>query len=340
MQHNPYNAALDDATTKLPMEKLLVSGANGFVGAALCQEMAARDLPFVPCIRNVVDVGTSVPDVFETGDLSAHVDWTPALAGCTVVVHLAARVHMMREQAVDPDAAYRAMNVEATMRLAEQAAAQGVRRFVFVSSVKVNGERTLEKPFRADDTPAPEDPYGRSKLAAEEALRQWAVRTGTELVIVRPPLVYGPGVRANFLKLMQLVKSGMPLPVGGIRNRRSMVALDNLVDFLMLCATHPAAAGATWMVSDNHDMSLPELVTKIATAMGQRPRLLPFPPGLLAAGATLLGRRAAAGRLLDSLQVDISPALDRLGWTPPLDVDSGLRLAVAPLLPGFGINEK
>jgi len=278
--------------------------------------------------------------VFETGDISAPIDWTPALAGCSVVVHLAARVHMMREQAADPEAVYQAMNVDATMRLAEQAAKQGVRRFVFVSSVKVNGERSQDRPFRADDVPAPEDPYGRSKLAAEQALQDFSARSGMELVIVRPPLVYGPGVRANFLRLMQLVKSGAPLPLGSIRNRRSMVALGNLVDFLMLCARHPAAAGATWMVSDNHDLSLPELVTQIAAAMGRQPRLLPVPPGLLAAGATALGRRAAAGRLLDSLQVDISPALERLGWTPPLDVGAGIRLAVAPLLVASTLGKK
>lgn len=314
------------------MEKLLITGANGFVGAALCQALGAQRVPFVPCVRKQPGNGLPGKDVFETGDLSRPIDWTPALAGCSVVVHLAARVHMMREQAADPEAVYRVMNVDATTRLAEQAAGQGVRRFVFVSSVKVNGERTLDRPFRADDVPAPGDPYGRSKLAAEQALKDFSAKSGMELVIVRPPLVYGPGVRANFLRLMQLVKSGAPLPLGSIRNRRSMVALGNLVDFLMLCARHPAAAGATWMVSDNHDMSLPELVTKIAAVMGRRPRLLPVPPGLLGAGAALLGRRAAAGRLLDSLQVDISPALDRLGWTPPLDVETGIRLAVAPLL--------
>ena len=314
------------------MDKLLVTGASGFVGTALCQALLARDVPFVPCVRKLAPSRLPGPLAFETGDQSGPVDWTPALAGCSVVIHLAARVHMMREQAADPGAAYQAMNVDATLRLAEQAAGQGVRRFVHVSSVKVNGERTLGRPFRADDSPAPEDAYGRSKLAAELALQEWAARTGTELVIVRPPLVYGPGVRANFLRLMQLVKSGMPLPLGGIRNRRSMVALGNLVDFLLLCAVHPGAAGGTWMVSDNRDLSLPELITLIAKAMGRPARLLPVPAGLLSAGAGLLGRRAAAGRLLDSLQVDVKPALDRLGWTPPLDVETAIQLAVAPLL--------
>jgi nucleoside-diphosphate-sugar epimerase len=321
------------------MEKLLVTGASGFVGAALCQALLARDIPFIPCVRK--PLSTLLPGLatFETGDLSGPVDWVPALAGCSVVVHLAARVHMMREQTADPDAVYRAMNVDATMRLAQQAAEQGVRRFIYVSSVKVNGERTLDRPFRADDPPAPEDAYGRSKLAAELALQAWAAKTGTELVIVRPPLVYGPGVRANFLRLMQLVKSGVPLPLGGIRNSRSMVALGNLVHFLVLCASHPGAADATWMVSDNRDLSLPELITLIATAMGRPARLLPVPAGLLSAGAGLLGHRAAAGRLLDSLQVDVSPALDRLGWKPPLDVETGIRLTVAPLLAASYVAE-
>jgi nucleoside-diphosphate-sugar epimerase len=314
------------------MEKLLLTGATGFVGASLCHTLLARGIPFVPCVRILPSTRSPGPAMFETGDLCGPVDWTPALAGCSVVVHLAARVHMMHESAAYPEAVYRAMNVDATMRLAEQAAAQGVRRFIFVSSVKVNGERTLERPFRADDPSAPEDAYGRSKLAAELALQAWATRTGTELVIVRPPLVYGPGVRANFLRLMQLVKSGVPLPLGGLRNSRSMVALGNLVDFLLLCASHPGAAGATWMVSDNRDLTLPELITLIAKAMGRPAHLLPVPPGMLAAGAALLGRRAAAGRLLDSLQVDVKPALDRLGWTPPLNVETGIRLAVAPLL--------
>ena len=322
------------------MEKLLVTGANGFVGAALCEALIARDIPFVPCFRKLPSNQLTSPVAFETGDLSRSVNWKPALAGCSVVVHLAARVHMMQEQVEDPDAVYRAMNLDATMQLAKQAAEQGVRRFIYVSTVKVNGERTLEQPFRADDRPAPEDAYARSKLAAELALQSWATETGIELVVVRPPLVYGPGVRANFLRLMQLVKTGVPLPLGGIRNRRSMVALGNLVDFLLLCASHPGAAGATWMVSDNHDLSLPELITLIAAAMGRPARLLPVPTGLLSASAGILGKRAAAGRLLDSLQVDVKPALDLLGWAPPLDVATGIRLAVGPLLSSSTMSEK
>jgi nucleoside-diphosphate-sugar epimerase len=309
--------------------KVLVTGANGFVGAAVCDALERRGMPFIKAVRKRSDSRQ-----FETGDIAspAAVDWSPALAGCDTVIHLAARVHMMRESAADPMAAYRAANVDASMNLARQAAAQGVRRFIFVSSIKVNGERTEGRPFSAGDAPAPQDAYGRSKLEAETALREWAGQAGVELVIVRPPLVYGPGVRANFLRLMQLVKSGMPLPLGAIHNRRSMVGLSNLADFLLLCARHPAAAGGTWLVSDNQDVGIAELVRMIGHAMGRPARLLPVPPGMLAAAAGLLGRRAAAGRLLDSLQVDVSPALSRLGWTPPLDLEAGIRATVGHFL--------
>lgn len=322
------------------MEKLLVTGADGFIGTSLCQTLLARGIPFVPCVRKLPSTPLLGPRVFETGDLGGPVDWTLALDGCSVVVHLAARVHVMYEQTVNPETVYRAMNVDATMRLADQASEQGVRRFIFVSSVKVNGERTLSRPFHASDPPAPEDAYGRSKLAAELALQAWAIKTGIELVIVRPPLVYGPGVRANFLRLMQLVKSGVPLPLGAVNNLRSMIALDNLIDFLLLCVSHPDAAGATWMVSDNHDLGLPKLITLIATAMDRPARLLPVPEGLLSACAGLVRRRPAAGRLLDSLQVDVTPALDRLGWTPPVDVGTGIRLAVAPLLNSYSAADQ
>jgi UDP-glucose 4-epimerase len=318
------------------MEKLLVTGANGFVGAALCRELTRRGIPFIGSVRKHAGGRPARENEFETSDLSVPVDWRPALAGCDVVIHLAARVHMMREQLADPLSVYRAVNVDATMRLARQAAELGTRRFVFVSSVKVNGERTTDRAFSAGDVPQPEDAYGKSKLEAEQALQEWSARSGVELVIVRPPLVYGQGVRANFLRLMQLVQSGVPLPLGSVHNLRSMVALDNLVDFLLLCAAHPAAAGSVWMVSDQQDVSISQLIRLIARAMNKPARLFPVPPGLLAASAAILGRRAAAGRLLDSLQVDAGPAVARLGWTPPLDVENGIRRTVAHFLAQAG----
>ncbi|MBK4733365.1 UDP-glucose 4-epimerase family protein [Noviherbaspirillum pedocola] len=312
----------------LELGKVLVTGANGFVGSALCAGLEARGMRYVAAVRRRIGA-----EQFEAGDIAGPVDWAPALAGCDTVIHLAARVHMMRDASSDPLAAYRAVNADATLALARQAAQQGVRRFVFLSSVKVNGERSpAGRPFSAQDRPAPQDPYGMSKLEAEQRLSEWAPRAGLELVIVRPPLVYGPGVRANFLRLLELVRSGVPLPLGAVRNQRSMVGIDNLVDFLLLCAEHPDAAHATWMVSDNHDVSIAELIGAIAAAMGKPARLLRVPPALLSAAAALVGKRPAAGRLLDTLQVDVTPALQRLGWRPPVAFQDGIAKTVAHFL--------
>lgn len=290
---------------------VLVTGATGFVGTALCKQLRARGIAVTGAVRKDAQTGQ-----VGIGDLGGDTDWRAALAGCDAVVHLAARVHVMSDTDADPLRAYREVNVEATLNLARQAVLAGVRRFVFVSSVKVNGEATKRAPFAADDVPAPCDPYGQSKLEAERALQQLARETGLEVVIVRPPLVYGPGVKANFLNLMRLVKFGVPLPFGAIRNRRSMVALDNLVDLLIVCIRHPAAAGGTFMVSDGHDLSSGELVRMIANAVGKRFPLFPVPPALLAAGARMLGKAHVAERLLGSLQVDIDVTQARLEWTP------------------------
>lgn len=321
------------------MQKLLITGANGFIGSGLCQALARRGVPYIPCVRQLGIDWRHTATPFEIGDLSKNLNWKPALAGCDVVIHLAARVHVMHEGKKDPWSSYRAANVDATMQLAAQAKEEGVRRFVYVSSIKVNGERTFGQPFSADDMPAPEDAYGRSKLEAERALAAWSQSTGVELVIVRPPLVYGPGVKANFARLIHAVKAGLPLPLGAIHNARSMVGLDNLVDFLVLCAKHPAAANSTWLISDNQDVSTSELIRLIAGAMHRPARLLPVPASLLAACASALGRRPAAGRLLDSLQVNISPALNRLGWQPPFSLETGIERAVAPVLVSTGKQE-
>jgi UDP-glucose 4-epimerase len=238
----------------------------------------------------------------------------------------------MREDTRDPLPLYRTVNRDATLMLAHTALACGVRRFVFVSTAKVNGDASNVQRFSAADVPSPSDAYARSKLEAEEGLRELCNSCGMEIVIVRPPLIYGPGVRANFLRLMQSVRSGVPLPLGAVRNRRSMVGIDNLVDFLLLCATHPDAANSTWMVSDHHDISIAELIRAIATAMNKPARLLPVPPALLSAAAALFGKRAAADRLLDSLQVDVTPALTRLGWRPPVDFQAGIAKTVEHFL--------
>jgi nucleoside-diphosphate-sugar epimerase len=237
----------------------------------------------------------------------------------------------MSETAANPLDAYREVNVEGTRRLAEQAAAAGVRRFVFLSSVKVNGEETTShSPFRADDPPAPKDAYGQSKWEAEEALVEIAERTGMEVVIIRPPLVYGPGVKGNFASMMKWVAKGVPLPLGAIDNRRSLVALDNLVDLITVCIDHPAAANQVFLAGDGEDLSTTELLRRVGKAMGRPARLLPVPTGLLRLGAAMLGKGDMARRLLGSLQVDISRTRDVLGWEPPVSVDEGLRRAVEP----------
>lgn len=309
------------------MNKILVTGANGFVGKTLCTTLQQRGNYFVPVVRQIERDGQ-----IAVGDLTADTDWCSALSGCDTVIHLAARVHVMDDRAVNPIAAFRAVNVAATENLACQAARLGVRRFVFVSSIKVNGESTGGVPFRASDAPAPLDAYGQSKLEAEQALHTISAETGLEVVVVRPPLVYGPGVGANFQRLMQLMKAGVPLPLGAVRNRRSLVALDNLVDMLMVCAHHPAAVGRTFLVSDDHDVATPELIRMLAAAMGTRARLLPVPARLLAAGAGMLGKSAAADRVLSSLQVDIEQTRSMLGWKPVVSMEAAIDATVAHFL--------
>jgi nucleoside-diphosphate-sugar epimerase len=278
-------------------------------------------------------VRTKTQDIdCEIGSITGETDWSQALAGCDAVIHLMARVHVMDEREGDPLAAFRIVNVAATENLARQAARHGVRRFVFVSSIKVNGEATLQKPFAAADVPAPQDAYGQSKLEAERVLGKIAEETGLEVVVVRPPLVYGPGVGANFLRLMQLVKSGMPLPLGAIHNRRSMVALDNLVDLLLTCVRHPAAPGQIFLVSDGNDVSTPGLIRALATSMGERALLLPVPEKLLAMCATLVGKSAAADRLLGSLQVDIMQTKSILNWHPVVSMNEAIDATVAHFL--------
>ncbi len=305
------------------MNKILVTGANGFVGSSLCEALYRRGVDFVPAVRKA-DLNGQI----SVGDLSQDTNWTAALAGCDAVIHLAARVHVMSDSARDPLAAFRAVNVDATLNLARQAVAKGIKRFVFVSSIKVNGEETTIQPFTVFDVPAPIDPYGQSKLEAEIALQELGNATGLEVVIVRPPLVYGPGVRANFRRLMQFVRTGVPLPLGAIHTRRSMVAVDNLVDLLILCAWHPAAAGQIFMVSDDHDVGISELLRMLAAAMGKRSLLLPLPAGLIASVAAVFGKSAVASRLLGSLQVDINHTKSILQWQPPVSVEFALKKTV------------
>ena len=304
---------------------VLVTGASGFVGEALVRKLAAAG-------RAVTGVSRHGADVNRPGlsCVKRYEDAAPLMAGHACMVHLAARVHVMNDAAQDPLAAFRAANVTLTLNLARQAAAAGLRRFVFISSIKVNGEATLPgQPFTEHDAFAPQDSYGVSKMEAEQGLHQIAAETGLEVVIIRPPLVYGPGVRANFAALIQAVARGVPLPLGAINNRRSLVALDNLLDLIMTCLSHPAAANQTFLVSDGEDLSTPELVRRMARAVGKPARLLPVPLWLLNAGARLLDKQDKLQRLSGSLQLDISKARELLGWQPPITVNEGLRRTVA-----------
>lgn len=314
--------------------KVLITGASGFIGSAALRHLQAEGLEVRPVFRNAASAQAAGWDSPENAafvpSLSAESDWSAALMGVDTVLHCAARAHIMRDEALDPLAEYRRINVEGTLRLAEQAAAAGVRRLVFLSSIKVNGEGTaLGQAYQADSAPAPQDAYGLSKAEAEAGLRAIAARTGMELVIIRPPLVYGPGVKGNFASMLHWMNRGVPLPLAAAsRNRRSLVALDNLLDFIALCLKHPKAAGQTFLISDGDDCSTAELLRSIARAQGRRARLLWLPVGLLQLAANLLGKGAVAQRLLGSLQVDIAKNRKLLGWTPPIGLGEGLRRTV------------
>ncbi len=311
--------------------RILLTGGTGWVGGALLKALREHHHDTMTAVR-VASAKADAQGVV-MGSLDESPVWPQELNNREVVIHLAARVHVMRESTSNPLRAFRAVNTTGTLSLARLAAQAGVRRFIFVSSIKVNGESTeAVHPFIASDTPAPRDPYGISKMEAEQGLRQIADKTGMEVVIVRPPLVYGPGVKANFASLLRTVQRGLPLPLASvIHNRRSFVALDNLVDLLITCIDHPAAANQTFLVSDGEDLSTADLLRRLGEAMNKPARLLPVPPSLLQLGANLLGKGEIAHRLLGNLQVDISHTRDTLNWSPPIPVDEGLRRAVAGL---------
>ncbi|MFM2408801.1 MAG: hypothetical protein RL358_1543 [Pseudomonadota bacterium] len=300
--------------------KVLVTGANGFVGQALCAALRERG----EIVRSAVRVAHDAEQI-AVGEINANTDWTNALQGCGTVIHLAARVHVMNDTSTNPLDEFRKVNLHGTENLARQAAAAGIKRFVYVSSIKVNGEQTTLKAFSESDIAHPQDPYGVSKWEAEQALHRVAAETGLEVVIVRPPLVYGAGVKGNFISLFKAIDKGLPLPLAAAHNARSLVYVGNLVDALITCATHPKAAGKTYLVSDRVDVSTAMLVREIAVALNRPDRSFYFPPAVLRAIAGLLGKSAQVDRLFDSLQIDSLAIREELGWMPPYTLQQGLQ---------------
>jgi nucleoside-diphosphate-sugar epimerase len=288
--------------------------SKGYPLRGTTRRAALKQVRHIDHPTRIVDVGSLGPDT----------DWSHALRNVECVIHLAARVHVMRDESPDTLAEYRNVNVASTEKLARDAAAQGVRRLVFLSSIKVNGENTRDRPFTEGDAPNPEDAYGISKLEAEQLLWKISAETGLEVVVLRAPLVYGPGVKGNFLRLMNLVARNRPLPLASVRNKRSLVFLGNLVDALIVAMRSPAAAGHVYLVSDGEDLSTPELIRGIAKALDVPPRLLPLPTSLLRACGVMLGKKAESARLMDSLQIDSSKIRRDLGWRPSYSVEQGL----------------
>lgn len=312
------------------MTRVAVTGATGFVGRALTAHLIALGYD----VRALVRRSGAEPAgawIHPIGDLGEQPDLHAAVSGVDAVVHLAARVHVMAERgrAADVEAAYRQTNVEGTVALARASAAAGVRRFVFVSSIKVNGESSDGRPFTSGDPPVPSDPYGRSKAEAEAALRRVGKETGVDVAIVRPPLVYGPGVGANFLSLLRLCDSAVPLPFAGADNRRSLVYVGNLTDALARLVSFPGKAAGIWIVTDGEDLSIEDLVRRLRHHLGRPARLFRAPRGLFQSLASLAGRRAALDRLYGSLEADSRPFGAAFGWTAPVDVDAGLAATVA-----------
>jgi UDP-glucose 4-epimerase len=305
--------------------EILLTGASGFVGNALVRVLDPEHLSVLG--RRYVNGQFKA---FFEADIAGNTDYSSALKGIDVVIHSAARVHVMNENSSDPLAEFREVNTAGTLNLAQQAADSGVKRFIFISSIKVNGEKTFpDKPFQYDDKPMPEDAYGQSKAEAEAGLRQIALETGMEVVIIRPPLVYGPGVKANFAAMMALAEKNLPLPLGAIHNKRSLVALDNLLSLIVTCIRHPKAANQTFLVSDDQDVSTTELIQIMTIAYGKKPRLIAIPAGFIRFCATLFRKKAIADRLCSSLQLDINHTKTQLDWMPVVSLQDAIRRCIS-----------
>ena len=308
------------------MQNILVTGATGFVGSALCQYLLRQGYHITAIVRSRHhSISRAIKQVV-VSDLGLKINWVGILQGIDCVIHLAGRAHIVKEVVADPLDAFRHINTRATLHLAQQAIKVGVRRFIFLSSIKVNGEKTpLHQPFSVTDNPAPLDPYGISKYEAELGLQEMVVSTRMELVIIRPPLIYGPHVKANFLTMMKWVQKGIPLPLGAVNNQRSLLALDNLLDFILLCIVNPKAAGQTFLISDGNDLSTTELLQRVAIALRKSIRLVPIPTSALIIAGAALGKRDISRRLCESLQIDMSHTKKRTAWKPPITVDEALQ---------------
>ena len=305
---------------------ILVTGSTGFIGRALINQLVIHSFKPLASVRKQTSLFPSHIEQVVAGDILPNTVWKEALSNIDVVIHLAARVHFMNDTNTNPLAEFQKVNTGGTLNLAQQAAESGVKRFIFLSSIKVNGESTsLNNPFSSKDTYVPSDPYGLSKYEAEQGLKKIAKETGMEVVIIRPPLVYGPNVKANFLSMMEWLYKGVPLPLGSIHNKRSLVALDNLIDLIITCINHPAAVNETFLVSDGEDLSTTDLLQSMTKALGKPSRLIPIPSSILTLSAILLGKREVAQRLCGSLQVDISHTENTLSWIPPVSVDEALQ---------------
>jgi nucleoside-diphosphate-sugar epimerase len=303
--------------------RVLVTGASGFVGSVLCEALSRSGYLVRAAIRNEGSAQVTVSDKVVIGDIALVIDWSAALRDVDVVIHLAARAHVLHDSLANANL-YHEANALGSQRLAEACAAAGVRRFIYLSSIKVNGEETTGRAFTALDVPHPNDAYGTSKWCAEKYLVEVSKRSGMETAIVRPPLVYGPGVRANFLRLLRWIDKGRVLPLGAIANKRSLVSIWNLCDLLMKLLQCPAAPGQVWLVSDGEDLSTPDLIRRVGRAMGRPTKLLPIPQGLIQLVGRLAGRQDEVARICGSLEVDIAATRRELGWSPPLTVDESL----------------
>ena len=319
-------------------ERVLVTGANGFVGKSLICHLTDNDKYRVRAVvrdRHLSEFDGSV-DVIGINEISSNTDWSAALIDCDIVIHLAARVHVMNESATNPLEAYRQVNVSGTLQLAKKAAASGIRRFIFISSIKVNGETSNQyHPFTPDACLKPKDPYALSKYEAEQELLNLSKKTGMEVVIIRPPLVYGPAVKGNFQQMLRLLKKGYPLPFGAVHNKRSFVSILNLVDLIFTCVDHPNAAGQIFLVSDGVDLSTTELLTKMNSALQSTTRLIRVPHWILVVLGVVLGKRKEAQRLCQTLQVDMSKTMQLLNWKPVIGTTAALQETARYYLQSF-----